>query len=148
MTRPFRVAIVGAGPAGIYGADLMTKAERDFDLSIDLFDRLPTPFGLVRYGVAPDHPRIKGIINALIKVLDRGDIRLFTNVEYGVDLHLEELTDRYDAVIFSTGCFVDAELDLSSEEHTSELQSRGHLVCRLLLEKKNRPSAANALHDA
>src|SRR5699024_11819538 len=51
-------------------------------------------------------------INALIKVLDRGDIRLFTNVEYGVDLHLEELTDRYDAVIFSTGCFVDAELGL------------------------------------
>ena len=112
MTRPFRVAIVGAGPAGIYAADLITKAERDFDLSIDLFDRLPTPFGLVRYGVAPDHPRIKGIINALIKVLDRGDIRLFSNVEYGVDLHLEELTDRYDAVVFSTGCFVDAALDL------------------------------------
>src|SRR5699024_8509271 len=112
MTRPFRVAIVGAGPAGIYAADLMTKAERDFDLSIDLFDRLPTPFGLVRYGVAPDHPRIKGIINALIKVLDRGDIRLFANVEYGADISLGELTDRYDAVIFSTGCFVDAPLAL------------------------------------
>ncbi|MFE2657716.1 MULTISPECIES: FAD-dependent oxidoreductase [unclassified Brevibacterium] len=112
MTRPFRVAIVGAGPAGIYAADLLTKAERDFDVSIDLFERLPTPFGLVRYGVAPDHPRIKGIINALIKVLDRGDIRMFSNVEYGVDIALDELTDRYDAVIFSTGCFVDAPLDL------------------------------------
>ncbi|MGO2648145.1 MAG: NAD(P)-binding protein, partial [Brevibacterium aurantiacum] len=112
MTRPFRVAIVGAGPAGIYAADLLTKAERDFEVSIDLFERLPTPFGLVRYGVAPDHPRIKGIINALIKVLDRGDIRLFSNVEYGVDIKLEELTDRYDAVIFSTGCFIDASLNL------------------------------------
>ncbi|MDN6134634.1 MAG: FAD-dependent oxidoreductase [Brevibacterium sp.] len=112
MTRPFRVAIVGAGPAGIYAADLLTKAERDFEISIDLFERLPTPFGLVRYGVAPDHPRIKGIINALIKVLDRGDIRLFSNVEYGVDIKLEELTDRYDAVIFSTGCFIDASLSL------------------------------------
>ena len=112
MTRPFRVAIVGAGPAGIYAADLLTKAERDFEVSIDLFERLPTPFGLVRYGVAPDHPRIKGIINALIKVLDRGDIRLFSNVDYGVDITLDELTDRYDAVIFSTGCFVDASLDI------------------------------------
>ncbi|MDN5793079.1 MAG: NAD(P)-binding protein, partial [Brevibacterium aurantiacum] len=106
-TNPFRVAIVGAGPAGIYAADLLTKADRDFEISIDLFDRLPTPFGLVRYGVAPDHPRIKGIINALIKVLDRGDIRLFSNVEYGADIALGELTDRYDAVIFSTGCFID-----------------------------------------
>ncbi|MCF2588916.1 FAD-dependent oxidoreductase [Brevibacterium sp. UCMA 11752] len=111
-TNPFRVAIVGAGPAGIYAADLLTKAERDFEISIDLFDRLPTPFGLVRYGVAPDHPRIKGIINALIKVLDRGDIRLFSNVEYGADIALGELTDRYDAVIFSTGCFIDASLNL------------------------------------
>ncbi|MGO2037994.1 MAG: FAD-dependent oxidoreductase [Brevibacterium sp.] len=111
-TQPFRVAIIGAGPAGIYAADLLTKADRDFEVSIDLFERLPTPFGLVRYGVAPDHPRIKGIINALIKVLDRGDIRLFSNVEYGVDLGLGELTDLYDAVIFSTGCFVDAPLSI------------------------------------
>src|SRR5699024_8381022 len=112
MTRPFRVAIVGAGRAGIYAADLMTKAERDFDLSIDLFDRLPTPFGLVRYGVAPDHPRIKGIIHAVILLLDRGDIRPFTIVDYAAAVLLEELTDRHDAVIFSTGCSVDAELDL------------------------------------
>ncbi|MGW9826998.1 ferredoxin/flavodoxin---NADP+ reductase [Brevibacterium pityocampae] len=112
MTRPLRVAIIGAGPAGIYAADLLTKAERDFDVSIDLFERLPAPFGLVRYGVAPDHPRIKGIINALIKVLDRGDIRLFANVEYGTDITREELQRHYDAVIFSTGCFIDAKLDI------------------------------------
>ena len=61
MTK-LRLAIVGAGPAGIYAADILLKAERDFDVSIDLFDQLPAPYGLVRYGVAPDHPRIKGII--------------------------------------------------------------------------------------
>ena len=72
-----RLAIIGAGPAGIYAADLILKAERDFEVSIDLFDHLPAPYGLVRYGVAPDHPRIKGIINALHEVLDRGDIRFF-----------------------------------------------------------------------
>ena len=65
-----RLAIIGAGPAGIYAADLILKAERDFEVSIDLFDHLPAPYGLVRYGVAPDHPRIKGIINALHEVLD------------------------------------------------------------------------------
>ncbi|WP_349827298.1 FAD-dependent oxidoreductase [Brevibacterium litoralis] len=112
MTRPLRVAIVGAGPAGIYAADLLTKAERDFEVSIDLFERLPAPFGLVRYGVAPDHPRIKGIINALIKVLDRGDIRLFANVDYGTDITREDLQHHYDAVIFSTGCIEDARLDI------------------------------------
>jgi len=66
-----RLAIVGAGPAGIYAADLLVKAERAFDVEIDLFDQLPAPYGLVRYGVSPDHPRIKGIITALREVLDR-----------------------------------------------------------------------------
>ncbi|WGW10933.1 FAD-dependent oxidoreductase [Saxibacter everestensis] len=112
MTRPLRVAIVGAGPAGIYAADLLTKAERDFELSIDLFERLPAPFGLVRYGVAPDHPRIKLIINALIKVLDRGDIRVFGNVDFGTDIDLQQLQTFYDAVIFSTGCVRDSSLDI------------------------------------
>ena len=64
MTK-LRLAIVGAGPAGIYAADILLKAERKFDVSIDLFEQLPAPYGLVRYGVAPDHPRIKGIVTAL-----------------------------------------------------------------------------------
>lgn len=107
-----RLAIVGAGPAGIYAADLLIKAERDFDISIDLFDLLPAPYGLVRYGVAPDHPRIKGIIRALYEVLDRGDIRFFGNVKYGSDVTLEELKKHYHAVIFATGAIKDAELDI------------------------------------
>ena len=105
-----RLAVIGAGPAGIYAADLIHKAERDFEVSIDLFDLLPTPYGLVRYGVAPDHPRIKGIVRALFEVLDRGHIRFFGNVRYGQDLNLEDLQAHYNAVIFATGAIRDAEL--------------------------------------
>ena len=111
-----RLAIVGAGPAGIYAADLIIKAERDFDVSIDLFDLLPAPYGLVRYGVAPDHPRIKGIIRALYEVLDRGDIRFFGNVKYGTDITLDELKSHYNAVIFSTGAIKDAALNIPGVE--------------------------------
>lgn len=107
-----RLAIVGAGPAGIYAADILLKHERSFDVSIDLFERLPAPYGLVRYGVAPDHPRIKGIITALREVLDTGAIRLFGNVNYGTDITLEDLKRHYHAVIFSTGAIKDQELDI------------------------------------
>ncbi|BDU11482.1 pyridine nucleotide-disulfide oxidoreductase [Aurantimicrobium sp. INA4] len=115
MTK-LRLAIVGAGPAGIYAADIAMKAERDFDLSIDLFEHLPAPYGLVRYGVAPDHPRIKGIITALREVLDRGDIRLFGNVEYGVDITMDDLKKHYNAVIFATGATKDVPMNIPGIE--------------------------------
>jgi ferredoxin--NADP+ reductase len=111
-----RLAIVGAGPAGIYAADILAKAEKAFDVSIDLFEQLPAPYGLVRYGVAPDHPRIKGIVNALRDVLDSGDIRVFGNVRYGVDITLDDLKAHYNAVIFSTGAIRDADLDIPGIE--------------------------------
>ena len=111
MTK-LRLAIVGAGPAGIYAADILLKAETQFDVSIDLFEQLPAPYGLVRYGVAPDHPRIKGIITALREVLDTGRIRLFGNVLYGRDITLDDLKKHYNAVIFSTGAIRDADLDI------------------------------------
>ena len=107
-----RLAIVGAGPAGIYAADILLKHERAFDVSIDLFERLPAPYGLVRYGVAPDHPRIKGIVTALRDVLDSGNIRLFGNVNYGTDITLDDLKKHYNAVIFSTGAITDQGLNL------------------------------------
>jgi ferredoxin/flavodoxin---NADP+ reductase len=107
-----RLAIVGAGPAGIYAADILLKHERPFDVSIDLFERLPAPYGLVRYGVAPDHPRIKGIIGALKDILDTGKIRLFGNVTFGQDITLDDLKRHYHAVIFSTGAIADADLDI------------------------------------
>lgn len=108
--RPLRVAIIGAGPAGVYAADILTKAEREFEVSIDLFDGYPAPYGLIRYGVAPDHPRIKGIVKALHKVLDRGDIRFLGNITYGRDITLGDIRDMYDAVIFATGAIKDADL--------------------------------------
>ena len=111
MTK-LRLAIVGAGPAGIYAADLLLKAERDFEVSIDLFDRLPAPYGLVRYGVAPDHPRIKGIINALRGVLDSGHIRVFGGVDFGTDITIDDLKRHYNAVIFATGGHRDAALNI------------------------------------
>ncbi|THG29152.1 pyridine nucleotide-disulfide oxidoreductase [Glaciibacter flavus] len=115
MTK-LRLAIVGAGPAGIYAADILLKSERNFDVSIDLFDHLPAPYGLVRYGVAPDHPRIKGIITALRDVLDRGDIRIFGNVRFGEDLTLDDLKKHYNAVIFATGAVRDADLGIPGIE--------------------------------
>ncbi|MDD4867747.1 MAG: FAD-dependent oxidoreductase, partial [Mycobacterium sp.] len=108
--RPLRVAIVGAGPAGIYAADALLKS--DVDVVIDLFERLPAPFGLIRYGVAPDHPRIKGIIAALHRVLDKPGVRLFGNVEYGTDIGLDDLHSMYDAVVFATGADADRPLPI------------------------------------
>ncbi|EXF24069.1 pyridine nucleotide-disulfide oxidoreductase [Nesterenkonia sp. AN1] len=107
-----RIAIIGSGPAGVYAADLLSRSEEGEDIAIDLFDRYPAPFGLIRYGVAPDHPRIKGIVKALHKVIDRGRIRFIGNVDYGTDLSLDDLQRRYHAVIFATGAIGDAELNL------------------------------------
>lgn len=116
MTRPLRVGIVGAGPAGIYAADLLTKDETlsacGTSVSIDILDKMPSPYGLVRYGVAPDHPRIKQIQGALHKILDKPEITFYGNVEYGVDLKLEDLHRHYDGVIFATGSDRDRPLDV------------------------------------
>lgn len=109
-TRPLRVAIVGSGPSGIYAADLLTKGVPP--ATVDVFERLPAPFGLVRYGVAPDHPNIKQIITTLAEVLGRDGIRLLANVDIGTDIGLDELRGLYDAVIVATGSPNDAPLDL------------------------------------
>ncbi|MBU8861788.1 FAD-dependent oxidoreductase [Micromonospora sp. b486] len=108
MDRSVRVAIVGAGPAGIYTADILTRAVPT--ATVDIFDRLPTPYGLIRYGVAPDHPRIKEIITALHHVLDDPRIRFIGNVDYGVDVKPEELDQFYDATVIATGADKDREL--------------------------------------
>lgn len=114
--QPFRLAVIGSGPAGVYAAETLLRTERakngDLEVAIDLFDRLPAPFGLIRYGVAPDHPRIKGIITALHRILGRGDIRFLGDVEFGTDLTAEDLRTHYDAVIVATGALKDADLDI------------------------------------
>ncbi|CAN5329303.1 FAD-dependent oxidoreductase [soil metagenome] len=110
MSRQLRVAVVGAGPAGIYASDILTKS--DLDVTIDIIERDPTPFGLIRYGVAPDHPRIKEIVKALKRVFTNDDIRFIGNVNYGADLKLEDLHQFYDAVIFATGASKDRGLSI------------------------------------
>ncbi len=111
-----RVAIVGGGPAGIYAADILTKS--DADVSVDILERLPAPFGLVRYGVAPDHPRIKEIVKALQRVLAKPEVRLLGNVEYGVDVKLDDLRDFYDAVVVATGAMADRDLGIAGEDQS------------------------------
>ena len=110
MGRRLRVAVIGAGPAGIYASDILTKS--DVDVRVDIIERNPTPFGLIRYGVAPDHPRIKEIIKALKRVLTGDDIRFIGNVDYGTDLKLDDLRLFYDAVIFATGANKDRPMDI------------------------------------
>ncbi len=108
------VAIIGAGPAGVYAADILQG--RDEQVRIDLFEKLPAPYGLVRYGVSPDHPRIKKIQDALHDVLENPRIRLVCNVEIGTDVTIAELRDAYDAVVISTGADRDVDLAVPGAE--------------------------------
>ena len=105
-----RIAVVGAGPAGIYAADILLAALPT--ATVDLFEKLPAPYGLVRYGVAPDHPKIRKITDALHAVLVNPRIRLRCNVELGVDIHIDELRAAYDGVIVATGADLDVALDI------------------------------------
>ena len=119
-TNELRIAVIGAGPAGVYSSDIflrqLKKLGEELGLGsaarIDLFEKLPVPFGLVRYGVAPDHPSIKFIASALEKTLDNPDIHLYCDVEFGKDVTLDELLERYDAVLFATGAVEDKPLGL------------------------------------
>jgi ferredoxin--NADP+ reductase len=114
MSKKLRVAIIGAGPAGIYAGNILATKYPEVD--IDLFDSLPAPYGLIRYGVAPDHPRIKGIVNSLHEMLDGGQVRFYGNVEFGKDLKLGDIKEHYHAVIFATGAIKDAELNIPGVE--------------------------------
>ena len=113
MTSPtdLRVAVIGAGPAGIYASDLLAKQ----GVNIDLFEQMPAPFGLIRYGVAPDHPRIKGIIASLHRVLDTPAIRLLGNIHIGEDITIAQLHEYYDAVLLATGAVADRDLDIPGQ---------------------------------
>lgn len=109
-----RVAIVGAGPSGFYAADGLLRTRPD--LRIDLIDRLPTPFGLVRAGVAPDHQGTKAIARQFERLLAQPDVRFAGNVEIGRDLSWEDLQAGYDAVIVATGMVIDRKLGVPGEE--------------------------------
>ncbi len=111
---PLRVAVVGAGPSGFYAADHLLKQDRPIE--VDLFDRLPTPFGLVRGGVAPDHPKIKSVTRVYDKVAAHPAFRFFGNVTAGRDLSADELLRHYHAVVWAVGAESDRALGIPGEE--------------------------------
>ena len=111
---PLRVAVVGSGPAGFYTAEHLLRQERP--VTVDLFDRLPTPFGLVRGGVAPDHPKIKSVTRVYDKVAAHPGFRFFGNVTAGRDLTTEDFARHYHAVVWAVGAETDRRLDIPGED--------------------------------
>jgi ferredoxin--NADP+ reductase len=126
--NPLRVAIVGSGPAGFYAAEHLLKRNPDgsgreaeqpagsVSVTVDMFDRLPTPFGLVRAGVAPDHPKIKSVIRVYEKTAARDGYQFFGNVDIGADVTVAELEERYHAVISAYGTATDRQLGIPGED--------------------------------
>jgi len=115
-----RVAVVGSGPAGLYTAEALIKQAAllpvPITIKVDVIDRLPTPYGLVRYGVAPDHKSIKSVANYLRRVLESPDVRFVGGVALGVDVTREELLAAYDAVVYATGAMRDRRLAIDGED--------------------------------
>ena len=114
------VAVVGSGPSGLYAADALVKQAAKLDppvtVQVDVIDRLPTPYGLVRYGVAPDHPSIKSIADVLRKVLEHPQVRFLGGVHLGDDVSREDLLASYDAVIYATGAMRDRRMGIDGED--------------------------------
>jgi ferredoxin--NADP+ reductase len=114
MDRPLRVAVVGSGPAGFYAAGALLSA--DTPTEVDMIERLPTPWGLVRLGVAPDHPKLKTVSRAFEKIADQPGFRFLGNVEVGRDLNADDLARLYDAVIYAVGAQTDRRLGIPGED--------------------------------
>ena len=113
----YKVAIIGAGPAGYFAAQALHNLQNDErTFSIDMIERLPTPWGLVRSGVAPDHPKIKTVSKVFEKIAADPNFRLFANVEIGTDITVAKLVDTYDAVIIATGSSLGKKLGIPGED--------------------------------
>ncbi|KAH8372677.1 hypothetical protein KR009_002621 [Drosophila setifemur] len=122
VTPTKRICIVGAGPAGFYAAQhLLKKLE---DCVVDVVEKLPVPFGLVRFGVAPDHPEVKNVINTFTKTAEHPRLRYFGNVSLGEDVSLKELRERYHAVLLTYGADQDRKLELENEQLGNVISAR------------------------
>ena len=125
MLRPsqhlLRVAVIGAGPAGFYATHMLLKS--GVKVSVDLFERLPSPYGLVRYGVAPDHPVVKSKSVTFDLILKHQAVRYFGNVTFGQDITHDELKRHYDAVIYTVGASSDKSLGIPSEDLAGSLSA-------------------------
>jgi ferredoxin--NADP+ reductase len=113
--RPARIAIIGAGPAGFYTAEALLK-QKDLTCTIDIFNRFPTPFGLVRDGVAPDHQSIKAVTRVYDKILDHQRVRYFGNVTFGTHLHHADIRPLYDQIVYAVGAQTDRRMGIPGED--------------------------------
>jgi len=120
--RPLNVAIVGAGPSGFYAAGSLL-ALKTLNVRVDIFDRLPTPYGLVRYGVAPDHQKIKSVTKVYDRTAADPRFRFFGNVKFGVDLTHDDLRRYYDVIIYAVGAQSDRKLNIPGEALTGSLSA-------------------------
>jgi adrenodoxin-NADP+ reductase len=135
-TKSIRVAIVGSGPSGCYTAKYLQNAwnkSRRHDesaltppsvLQIDVLDRLPTPYGLVRFGVAPDHPEVKNVQNDFDALFEKSGVRFFGHVNVSGDVSVEELREMYDAVVLAYGCQSDRRMGIPGEQLDGVLSAR------------------------
>ncbi|GGJ40630.1 FAD-dependent oxidoreductase [Deinococcus roseus] len=114
MTRPLRIAVIGAGPSGFYATEALLK-QTQYDVTVDLIDRLPTPYGLVRYGVAPDHQKIKSVTNIFQKIAANPKVRFLGNVNFGTDITYDDLKAHYDAIFYTVGASSDRSLGIPGE---------------------------------
>jgi ferredoxin/flavodoxin---NADP+ reductase len=114
VSGPLRVAVVGSGPAGFYAAGSLLDS--DVSVEVDMIERLPTPWGLVRLGVAPDHPKLKSVSRAFERIAQKEGFRFIGNVEVGRDLSHDDLLELYDAVIYAFGAQTDRRLGIPGEE--------------------------------
>ncbi|MBI5053037.1 MAG: FAD-dependent oxidoreductase, partial [Chloroflexi bacterium] len=114
-SNPLRVAIIGSGPAAFYAADCLLS-QANLVIEVDMYDRLPTPFGLVRGGVAPDHQKIKSVTKAYDRVAAKPRFRFYGNVEYGSHLKLDDLKNHYHQILFSTGAQTDRRMGIPGED--------------------------------
>ncbi|MEE9174687.1 MAG: FAD-dependent oxidoreductase, partial [Thermodesulfobacteriota bacterium] len=113
--KQIRIAVIGSGPAGFYACEHLFK-KKEYDFSIDMFDRLPTPYGLVRSGVAPDHQKIKSVTRVYDKIASNENFRFFGLVEYGKHITMEDLKKHYHIVIFATGAQTDRKMNIPGED--------------------------------
>jgi ferredoxin/flavodoxin---NADP+ reductase len=113
--RPLRVAIVGAGPAGFYAADALFR-QAGLNARVDVFDRLPTPFGLVRFGVAPDHQKIKSVTAQFDRIASAPGFRFFGHVELGKDVTVDDLRAHYHQIVYATGAQTDRRMGIPGED--------------------------------
>ncbi len=115
VERPLRVAIIGAGPSGFYAAGALLQ-QKEVNVSVDMFDRLPTPYGLVRYGVAPDHQKIKSVVKVYDRTAADPRFRFFGNIDFGQDITHADLRRHYDQIIYAVGAQSDRKLGIPGEE--------------------------------